>query len=129
MDRIDEIMKNYPELKVEYVVMDNELRGYIYRNVILLDANKSEDELVPILYEELGHYETTVGNISRYSSQSDLKQEYRARVWGLKRLVPKSAINHFKKQDYDDDYEVADELGIKITYLHEAGEVYRLKEN
>ncbi|GEN94726.1 ImmA/IrrE family metallo-endopeptidase [Pediococcus ethanolidurans] len=129
MDRIDEIMKNYPELKVEYVVMDNELGGYIYRNIILLDANKSEDELVPILYEELGHYETTVGDISRYSSQSDLKQEYRARVWGLKHLVTKSAINHFKKQDYDDDYEVADELGIKITYLHEAGEVYKIKEN
>lgn len=44
-------------------------------------------------------------------------------------MVPKSAINHFKKQDYDDDYEVADELGIKITYLHEAGEVYKIKEN
>lgn len=129
MDRIDKIMKDYPELQVEYIYMDNELGGYIYRDRILLDSSKTEDELVPILYEELGHYETTVGNISNYSSNDDRKQEQRARVWGLKHLVPLSTIKQFKKQKYDDDYEVADELGIRLTYLHEAGEVYKIKEN
>lgn len=129
MDRIDDIMKDYPELQVEYIYMDNELGGYIYGNVILLDANKTEDELVPILYEEIGHFKTTVGDITKYSSNDDIKQERRARVWGLKHLVPLSVINQFKKQDYDDDYEVADELGIRITYLHEAGEIYKIKEN
>lgn len=129
MDRIDKIMKNYPELQVEYIYMDNELGGFIYRNRVLLDCSKTEDELVPILYEELGHYETTVGNISNYSSNDDNKQEQRARVWGLKHLVPQSAIKRFKKQMYDDDYEVADELGIKISYLHDAGEVYKIKGN
>lgn len=129
MNRIDAIMKNYPELKVDYIQMDNELGGYIYRNHILLDAGKTEDELVPILYEEIGHFKTTVGDITKYSSNDDIKQERRARVWGLKHLVPLSVINQFKKQDYDDDYEVADELGIRITYLHEAGEIYKIKEN
>lgn len=129
MNRIDAIMKNYPELKVDYIQMDNELGGYIYRNHILLDAGKTESELVPILYEKLGHYETTIGDISKYSSTDDLKQEHRARVWGLTHLVSISAIKKFKREKYDDDYEVADELGISFTYLHEAGEIYKIKKD
>jgi hypothetical protein len=125
MDRVEKIMQNYPELKVEYLDMGNELGGYIYRNHIMLNKNMTENELVPILYEEIGHYKTTVGNISKYSTTADRQQERRARVWGITHFISKKDIERFKKCKYDNDYEVADELGVTVPYLHEVGEVYQ----
>lgn len=126
MDRIGKIMKDYPELKIDLVDMGNELGGFIYRNHIMLNKNMTENELIPILSEELGHYETTVGNISKYNSASDRQQERKARVWGITHLVSKKDIEQFKQRKYDSDYEVADELGITVPYLHEVGEVYQV---
>lgn len=126
MDKIDEIMKNYPELKVEFLDM-GDLGGYIYRNRILLNKNMTEKELVPILYEEIGHYKTTVGDISKYSSRNDRKQEIEARVWGITHLVKREDIERFRKQKYTNDYEVADELGVTVPYLQQAVKLYKVR--
>lgn len=129
MDDFDKILAKYPGYTLFFEAMPPKQKGIIIEDEITLNKNVSHEEQVQWLMEEIGHGKTSIGDISDYTKLSNAKQEYRARVWGLKHLVPKSVISRFKKQDYDDDYEVADELGIKITYLHEAGEVYKIKKN
>ncbi|KRN29206.1 hypothetical protein IV38_GL000086 [Lactobacillus selangorensis] len=70
---------------------------------------------------------TTTGDISEYDSLSNLVQEKEARVWGMKHHVPFYKIKKASKEDVDDDYEVAEELGVQVDYLHEVGSAYGLK--
>lgn len=53
----------------------------------MLNINMIENELVPILYEEIGHYKTTVGNISKYSTTADRQQEHWTRAWGITHFI------------------------------------------
>lgn len=129
MDDFDKILTLYPGYTLFFEEMPPKQKGIIIENEITLNKSASHEEQVQWLMEEIGHSKTSVGDISDYAPLSNAKQEYRARVWGLTHMVPKKVLKNFKKNKYDDDFEVADELGIKITYLHEAGEVYRLKEN
>ncbi|KRK34410.1 hypothetical protein [Loigolactobacillus bifermentans] len=126
MDRIDSIMKDYPELQIKYVDMPDKLGGFIYGTTIFLDKNRSEDELIAILYEEIGHYKTTVGNIIK-DGLGCAKQERTARVWGMKQHLSPETLEKYSAQNIDSDYEVANELGVKVSYLHDIGAVYGYK--
>lgn len=126
MDRFDEIMSDYPDMTLNFECMPDGLAGITVGNQITINAELAQQEQLQWLYEELGHYETTVGDISDYSSLDNMKQEQQARIWGIKKMVSKKRIEQFKRRKYDSDYEVADELGITVPYLHEVGEVYRV---
>lgn len=129
MNQVEQLEAKYPELEFVFTNMSQKFGGLIVGNRIIIDKNRSVNEQAEIMIEEIGHYKTSVGNISDYTSYANMKQENEARTWGIEHLVPESSIDYFKKKKYDDDFEVADELGIKITYLHEAGEIYKIKGN
>lgn len=126
MDRFEKIMSNYPELTLGFEKMPSKLKGLVIGNEITLNSDITETEQIQWLYEELGHFETSVGDIIDYSKLQNAKQEHRARVWGIKRLIAHEIIDEYKSKGADDDYEVADELGIQISYLHEAGRIYHI---
>ncbi|WP_409022639.1 hypothetical protein ACE83Q_02935 [Dellaglioa sp. P0083] len=110
--------------------MPDGIHGLIIGDCILLDCALSSEEKLQWLYEELGHYETTVGNITPTDSISNRKQERKARVWGMKKHIPEVALQTFTKKNVD-DFEVADDLGVNVDYLREVGETYgfNLKKN
>ncbi|WP_432737554.1 ImmA/IrrE family metallo-endopeptidase [Pediococcus pentosaceus] len=127
MDRFDEIMSDYPDMTLKFECMPDGLKGLTIGNQITINKDITCQEQLQWLYEELGHVATSVGDISDYSSLDNLKQERQARVWGINKFIPKNKIEQFIQYRYDDDYEVADELGVTVTYLHEVGKAYRLR--
>ncbi|MGK4178855.1 ImmA/IrrE family metallo-endopeptidase [Lapidilactobacillus dextrinicus] len=126
MDRFDEIMSDYPDMTLKFERMPNGLKGIAIGNQITINNEISQQEQLQWLYEELGHLETSVGDISNYSSLDNMKQEQQARSWGIKHLLPIDSINKYKAKEIDSDFEVADELGVQVSYLHEAGKLYHL---
>jgi len=54
---------------------------------ILLNANLTQNEYHSVLAEEIGHYETTAGDIIDLTNVQNKKLEIIARRWGYKKIV------------------------------------------
>ncbi|ARF67636.1 ImmA/IrrE family metallo-endopeptidase [Paenibacillus larvae subsp. pulvifaciens] len=77
------------------------------------------------LAEEIGHHNTTSGNILNLNSISNLKQEKRARTWGHKKLLPLSSFVQAHKEGIRNRYELAEFLNITEEFLEEALKRYQ----
>lgn len=80
-----------------------------------------------VLAEELGHFHTTVGNITNLNDYRNYKQELRARRWGYNRIVGLLGLIRAFEHGCCSLYEVAEYLNITESYLKEAIEWYRSK--
>lgn len=127
MNRLEELMSEFHGINFQFDKhMPEEYGGFTIGNKIIINANDSPEEQYQWLLEEIGHYETTVGDISDYSPSDNMKQELQARRWGYKHCFTQKDIERIKKEHPDTDYEVADELGVQVPYLHEVGITYGL---
>ena len=104
------------------------LKG-LYRNgKIIIDKKITTDvERKCILAEEIGHHETTLGNIIDETDISNKKQEIIARRWAYKKLVSLTKIIIAHKIGIRNIYELADFLGVTETFLEEALNYYEDK--
>lgn len=126
MNRIEKLMAEYSSIDFEFEPMPVGLGGITIKNQVTINSNISEQCQFQWLLEELGHIETTVGDISDYDLIKSMKQENEARRWGYKHCFTQKDIDRIKKEHPDTDYEVADELGVQVPYLHEVGITYGL---
>lgn len=79
------------------------------------------------LAEELGHHETSAGNILDLTDICNQKQEFKARFWAYNKLIGLTGLIHaFEHQCYN-KFEIADFLGVTETFLDETIECYRRK--
>lgn len=99
--------------------------GYWNGNKILLNSNNTDEEKYCILAEELGHYKTTYGNITKQSTISDKKQEFKARRWGHKHIVSLEGIVEAIEHNCINRFEVAEYLGVTDEYFEECINDYR----
>ncbi|WP_313894317.1 ImmA/IrrE family metallo-endopeptidase [Psychrobacillus sp.] len=83
----DRLILEYPNVKVIEKVLPKGLPGLYYDNVIEIDKFKNKYEKHCILAEELGHYETTYGDITEFNDLRNLKLEKIARRWGYEKIV------------------------------------------
>ena len=79
------------------------------------------------LAEELGHHETSVGNILDMSSAANRKQERQARLHGYNRLIGLIGIVHAFNAGCQNKYEIADFLDVTEEYLQECINCYQSK--
>ena len=127
MDKLERLMSEYPDIDFEFTKrMPLEQGGLTVGNKILINTNISKKEQFQWLLEELGHHETSVGNITNYTSSKNMKQELQARRWGYRHCFSREDFERIRKEHPETDYEVADELGVQVTYLHEIGVTYGL---
>jgi hypothetical protein len=124
MNEFEEIMAKYPQLSLEFDDMPNGLCGLIIGDSITISKSISHEEQLQWLYEEIGHWKTSVNDISDYQSKNNRCQEHVARVWGMKQQLSPETLAKFSKQNVESDYEVANELGVRVNYLHEVGSIY-----
>lgn len=124
MNDIEELISQYPELSFEFEPMRKELGGLNIGNQITINSEISHEQQLQWLYEELGHAFTSSGDISHYHVGTNMLQEKRARVWGMKHHVPLTRLKELATERVDDDYEIADELGVRVDYLHDVGIMY-----
>ncbi len=102
---------------VECELPSKKLKGLYSDNVIYLKPNMTEIEKRCILAEELGHYETSAGNILDYSNLNNWKQEIKARNWAVDRLVTLDKLIDAYNQGVRDKYELAEYLSVTDDFL------------
>lgn len=79
------------------------------------------------LAEEIGHFETSSGNILDQSKVTNRKQEKRARNWAYEKLAGIIDIIEAFKKGARNKYELAEYLNITDEFLEQAIQHYREK--
>lgn len=103
---------------IEYPFVSNRLKGIYADNHIALSKQiRTSAERITILAEELGHHYTSHGNILDTSDPKNARQEAKARLWGVRRLVSRELIMDAHKHGCKTVYEVADYLELPADYL------------
>lgn len=70
-----------------------------------------------VLAEEMGHYETTVGDILSQDELSNIKQERLARIWAYEKLLPLDKIYEAASKGYTTTWAMADYLDVDEEFL------------
>lgn len=71
---------------VHYNFDSDQIKGLYMDGVIALNQKlETTREKTCILAEELGHHETSFGNILDQTVTANRKQEYKARIWAYKK--------------------------------------------
>lgn len=125
----------YEELLMEsekqnLIVKEKNLPGYkgrIYKNRIAIRKDMTSIEKACVLAEEIGHHETTVGNIIDMSVSWNRKQERQARLNGYNRMIGLMGIVRAYEAGCQNQHEIAEFLNVTEEYLLECIECYRDK--
>lgn len=80
-----------------------------------------------VLAEELGHYHTTVGDITDLSDSQNRKQERQARLWGYNKLIGLTGIIQAFRAGCHSRHETAEYLGVTEEFLQECIDCYTEK--
>lgn len=80
-----------------------------------------------VLAEELGHHQTTAGDIMDQSIAANRKQELRARAWAYNHMVGLMGLISAFEHGCQSRYEAADYLDVTEEFLEEAVTYYRNK--
>lgn len=101
------------------------LKGIYADGVICIDSRlETKTEKACKLAEEIGHHETSVGDILKQESAVERKQEKKAKNWGYEELVPLSAFLSGHEAGVRNIYEFAELLGVTDNYLINAIDHY-----
>lgn len=112
------LISQYPQLTVKEVTsLPAKLAGLTMDNLILIDKHRGKYERHGILAEEIGHYETTYGDITDLNNVRNLKLELFARRWGYKKIVSLDKLIECYTLNYISLEEVCTYLEITAEYL------------
>lgn len=113
---------------IEDSIPNGKLKGFYFENIIVLDTSINSDaELTSILAEEIGHYETSYGDILDQTNSNNQKQEIKARRWAHNKLIPLNKFIECYEAKCKTRHEVAEFLGVTEVFLEEAITQYQLK--
>jgi len=117
-----------PKLEIYERPMSPRNKGFYSDNIIWINRNlPTLVEKACALAEEIGHHETTVGDIIDQTKIPNRKQERRARVWAHERLVPLPSIVDAHKAGVRSRHELAEHLQVTESFLSEALQRYQEK--
>lgn len=128
MSRYEQLIFQYPHIDiVEDNRMPRSLSGLYFDNTIRINKRLSAYEKTGVLAEELGHHETTHGDILDIRDIRNRKLEIIARRWGYEKVVSFDKLI----ECYCDGHRTIDEvclhLEITAAYLEKALESYSMK--
>lgn len=101
--------------------------GKCIGNLIIINNRVNECERLCILYEELGHFNLTVGDITDQSKLDNRKQESIARRWSYEKLISPEDIINSILSGIDNIYDLAESLNITEDFLIQSIEYYKKK--
>lgn len=114
-------------LEVFEVSLRGNIKGLFQDEIIWVDKSLSEVEKRCILAEEIGHYETTTGNILDQNDIRNRKQELRARQWAYERITPLSSLVQAHCAQVRDRHDIADFLNVTEEFLQASIDRYQEK--
>ena len=103
---------------------DGRIRG---NRILIRSTIETRCQKAAVLCEEIGHYETAVGNILDQSITANRKQELRGRIWAYNRLVGLTGILRAYKMGCRNRYEMAECLDVPEETLQEALNYYHAR--
>ena len=103
---------------------DGRIRG---NRILIRSTIETRCQKAAVLCEEIGHYETAVGNILDQSVAANRKQELRGRIWAYNRLIGLTGIIRAYKMGCRNRYEVAECLDVPEETLQEALNYYHAR--
>ena len=105
----------------------NNIKGLYCDGVIAIREDMTIPEKTCALAEELGHHETSVGNILDMTSAVNRKQERQARLHGYNRLIGLIGLVRAFEHGCQNRFEIAEYLEVTEEFLEECIECYRNK--
>ncbi|MGN7386165.1 ImmA/IrrE family metallo-endopeptidase [Sporosarcina sp. SAFN-015] len=114
----ESLIAQYPHLVIKEVkTLPSGLAGLYMDDVVLIDKNRSHYEKHCILAEEIGHYETTYGDITDLQKLTNLKLELAARRWGYEKIVSLDKLIECYESGFKSVEEVCTHLEVTEDYL------------
>lgn len=101
--------------------------GKCVGNSLIINKNINTDEKLCILAEELGHFKTTVGNITDQTKIYNRKQEVKARAWGYNESIGLQGLIDAFNKGYTDAIDIANFLCVDLKFLNDAINYYKSK--
>lgn len=98
--------------------------GRIKGNRIAIRQSMTTNEKACVLAEELGHYETTVGNIMDMSDSQNRKQERQARFWAYNKQIGLYGLVRAYEHGCSARHEIAEYLNVTEEFLQDAIDCY-----
>lgn len=120
---LNEIDKN--GLQLYELPMHNDVKGLcIGKNIIINKTIESNTEKSCVLAEEIGHYITTVGNITEGNDIACAKQELKARAYAYDALIGLDGIADALKAGSRNFAEAAEYLCVTEDFFNDAIKYY-----
>ena len=125
----ENLLREADELNV--IVKEKHLKtkdGLCYgKRIAINNQLESNEEKVCILAEELGHYCTTIGDITDQTKVENRKQELLARRWAYQKLIGPCDLIRAYKDGIKGTYNLAEYLGVTEEFFIDAIEYYKSK--
>ncbi|WP_419962145.1 ImmA/IrrE family metallo-endopeptidase [Psychrobacillus sp. BM2] len=119
------LKSQYQQLSIiEDPNMPKGLSGLYRDNVIFINKHLTYYEKHCVLAEELGHHETTVGDITNLTDTKNIKLELVARTWGYEKIVSLDKLIDCYNKGFTTVEDICLHLEITPLYLHKAIEKY-----
>lgn len=124
-------MTKYEQLMAEYEDIDIREKSMLHDG-LYCDGHVWIKEDMPTatkyctLAEEIGHHETSAGNILDQRDLNNYKQEYTARTWAYKKILPIERILKALSEGHTQLYDLAEHLDVDEAFLRACMERYGL---
>lgn len=118
MTKHEQLMAEYDNLFIEERHMIND--GLYADGCIWLNKDMPASKKLAVLAEEIGHYETTAGDILDQGSTANRKQELTARKWAYEKIVPVDKIVAAIDSGYDEVWSLAEQFDVDEDFMREA---------
>lgn len=113
---------------IDYPFDSPRIKGLYHDGVIAISKQlKTTAERACVLAEELGHYETSSGDILDLTNTANRKQEHLARALAYEKMVGLIGIVSCHRAGCRNVYEMAEHLEISEEFLVDAIAYYRSK--
>lgn len=122
MTKYEELIGEYEHLIIEERPMVND--GLYADGCVWINQDMPSNRKACVLAEEVGHYETSSGNILDQTNTGNRKQELTARKWAYNKVVPEEKISEAISAGYTEVWEIADHLDVDEQFLREALKYY-----
>lgn len=112
---------------IEFDFVGN-LKGLYENNYIGIRKDlETTKEKRCVFAEELGHYYTTVGNITDLKIVCNRKQEQKAKNWSYEKLIPLRSLIKASCEGCTNLYELSEYLDVTEQFLKDTLEFYQKK--
>ena len=112
---------------LNYRFESNNIKGLYCDGVIAIREDMTIPEKTCALAEELGHHETSVGNILDMTSAVNRKQERQARLWAYNKQIGLIGLVRAFEHGCQNRFEIAEYLEVTEEFLEDCIECYRNK--